>query len=141
MEYIIDRNLEMPFSLHDCKIMNIEVKGDSVVFTMDKIYQYNNGEEKVYMGTIEFTKADADSCSVLVFNSPYGNEGVKEFTGVELKLTEFIERYPDAEFEVITEGYKGYDTIYQGYIWPKDSDQLIGMINLWNTGEMKYQIG
>lgn len=47
---------------------------------MDRIFQYAEDEEKWYQGTIEFTKIDKEECDIMVFNTPYGYEGVKTFS-------------------------------------------------------------
>ena len=56
---------------------------------MDRIFQYAEDEEKWYQGTIEFTKIDKEECDIMVFNTPYGYEGVKTFSGKELSFEEF----------------------------------------------------
>ena len=75
-----------------------------------------------------------------MFNPPYRYDGEKSFTGRELSFEEFKERYPNAEFEVVTEGYCGYDTIFQGYIWQGENDPLLGIMRIWNMGDMIYRI-
>lgn len=76
----------------------------------------------------------------MVFNTPYGYEGVKTFSGKELSFEEFKEQYLDAEFEIVTEGYCGYDTIFQGYIWQCEDAPLFGIMRIWNMGDMIYRI-
>ena len=95
MEYKRDRIGNVPFGLHDSRIQKIEFREDSIILKIDRIFQYaNNDEEKWYPCEIEFTKADLDCCDILVFNHPYGYEGVCEFTGRELSFEEFINEYP-----------------------------------------------
>ena len=48
----------------------------------------------------------------MVFNTPYGFEGVKSFSGKEMSFEESKKQYPNAEFEIVTEGYCGYDTTF-----------------------------
>ncbi len=138
--YIKDRVNNVPLSLHDSKIQKIDVINDSLQLTMDKIYQYRNGKETSYHGVIEFTKTDIDECKIMVFDNPYGFEGEKSFTGRSYSLGEYKEKYPNAEFEIITEGYNGYDTSYQGWIWDEESEPLFGIMNIWNSGDMIYKI-
>jgi len=61
---------------------------------------------------IHFTKIDKEECDIMVFNTPYGFEGVKSFSGKEMSFEEFKKQYPNAEFEIVTEGYCGYDTTF-----------------------------
>lgn len=140
MEYKRDKIGNVPFGLHDSRIQKIEFREDSIILKIDRIFQYaNNDEEKWYPCEIEFTKADLDYCDILVFNQPYGYEGVYEFTGRELSFEEFINEYPNAEFEIITETYFGYDTVFQGQIWDGEED-LRAIMSIWNMGDMIYRI-
>ena len=70
----------------------------------------------------------------------YGYNEVKSFSGKELSFDEFKEQYPNAEFEIVTEGYCGYDITFQGYIWQAENDSLFGIIRIWNIGDMIYRI-
>ena len=77
----------------------------------------------------------------MTFNSwSYSYDGVKSFSGKELSFDEFKEQYPNAEFEIITEGYCGYDTTFQGYIFQDGNDQLFAIMRIWNMGDMIYRI-
>lgn len=76
----------------------------------------------------------------MIFNTPYSYDGVKSFSGKELSFDEFKEQYPNAEFEIITEGYCGYDTTFQGYIFQDRNDQLFAIMRIWNMGDMIYRI-
>ena len=138
MEYIRDRKSTFSFSLHDSRIVQIEIDENRLSLKMDRISQYVESEEKWYPGIIEFTKIDKEECDIMVFNTPYGYNDVKAFSGKELSFEEFKEQYPNAEFEIITEGYCGYDTTFQGYIWQGENDPLFGIMRIWNMGDMKY---
>lgn len=140
MEYIRDRKSNITFSLHDSRILNIEISKDNLSLQLDRIYQYAGDEEKWYQGIIEFTRVDIDECNIMVFNTPYGYDGEKSFSGKTLPLEEFSAQYPNAEFEIVTEGYNGYDTVFQGWIWQGENDPLFGIMRIWNTGDMIYRI-
>lgn len=140
MDYIRDRKSNVSFSLHDSRIVQIEIDENKLSLKMDRIFQYAEDGEKWYQGTIEFTKIDKEECNIMVFDTPYGYEGVKTFSGKELSFEEFKEQYPNAEFEVVTEGYCGYNTTFQGYIWQGENALLFGIIRIWNMGEMIYRI-
>lgn len=140
MDYIRDRKSSPSFSLHDSRIVQIEINEDKLSLKMNRIFQYTDDEEKWYEGIIEFTNIDKEDCNIMVFNTPYGYGGVKSFSGIELSFEEFKEQYPNAEFEVITEGYCGYDTTFQGYICQGENDPLFGIIRIWNMGDMIYRI-
>lgn len=138
--YIRDRKNNFSFSLHDSRIVQIEIYENKLSLKMDRIFQYAEDKEKWYQGIIEFTKIDKEECDIMVFNTPYGYEGVKTFSGKELSFEEFKEQYPNAEFEIVTEGYCGYDTTFQGYIWQGENDPLFGIMRIWNMGDMIYRI-
>ena len=89
---------------------------------------------------VHFTNIDKEECNIMVFNAPYGYNEVKSFSGKELSFDEFKERYPNAEFEIVTEEYCGYDITFQGYIWQAENDSLFGIIRIWNIGDMIYRI-
>ena len=108
-------------------------------FSSEDLQQYFS-QLPWYQGTIEFTKIDKEECDIMVFNTPYGFEGVKSFSGKEMSFEEFKKQYPNAEFEIVTEGYCGYDTTFQGYIWQEGSDPLFGIMRIWNMGDMIYRI-
>ena len=46
----------------------------------------------------------------------------------------------NAEFEIVTEGYSGYDTVFQGWIWQGENNPLFGIMRIWNTGDMIYRV-
>lgn len=140
MEYFRDRKSNLSFSLHDSRIIQIEVNENTLSLKMDRIFQYTDNEEEWHQGTIEFTNIEMEECSILVFNTPYGYDGENSFTGREWSFEEFKEQYPNAEFEIVTEGYCGYDTTFQGYIWQDGNDPLFGIMRIWNTGDMIYHI-
>ena len=125
MDYIRERKSNISFSLHDSRILQIEVNEDKL--SLNK-------------GIIEFTNIDKEECNIMVFNAPYGYNEVKSFSGKELSFDEFKEQYPNAEFEIVTEGYCGYDITFQGYIWQAENDSLFGIMRIWNIGDMIYRI-
>ena len=45
MDYIRDRKSNILFSLHDSKIIQIEINETSLSLKMDRIFQYADGEE------------------------------------------------------------------------------------------------
>lgn len=140
MDYIRDRKSTIPFSLHDSRILRMKISKDNLSLKMDRILQYVENDEKWNPGIIEFTKIDTEECDIMVFNTPYGYDGEKSFTGKSLSIEEYKAQYPNAEFEIVTEGYCGYDTVFQGWIWQGENDPLFGIMRIWNTGDMIYRI-
>ena len=111
MDYNRDRKSNISFSLHDSRILQIEMNEDKLSLNMDRIFQYTDNEEKWYKGIIEFTKIEKEECNIMVFNAPYGYNEVKSFSGKELSFDEFKEQYPNVEFEIVTEDIA--DMIYR----------------------------
>ena len=140
MKYLRDRSTNIPFSLHDSRIKQIDTHDDLLILKMDRIFQYTDDEEKWFPGTLEFMGIDNELCEIMIFNAPYGFEGIRNFSGRILSLEEYIEQYPNAEFEVITEGYCGYDTIFHGQIWQDEGDPLVGIMTIWNSGDIIYKV-
>lgn len=140
MEYVRDRKGNVSFSLHDSRILNMEIIRDTLSLKLDRIYQIADDEEKWHQGIIEFTRVDIDECDIMMFNTPYGYDGEKSFSGKSLSVEEFNAQFPNAEFEIVTEGYNGYDTVFQGWIWQNDDDPLFGIMRIWNMGDMIYRI-
>ena len=89
IDYIRDRKSNISFSLHDSRILQIEINEDKLSLNMDRIFQYTDNEEKWYKGIIEFTNIDKEECNIMVFNAPYGYNEVKSFSGKELSFDEF----------------------------------------------------
>ena len=140
MEYVRDRKSNVALSLHDCRIINMEISKDNLSLKLDRIYQYADDEEKWYQGMIEFTKVDMEECDIMLFNAPFGYDGEKAFSGKSMSFEEFNVEYPNAEFEIVTEGYSGYDTVFQGWIWQGENNPLFGIMRIWNTGDIIYRI-
>lgn len=79
------------------------------------LFLRTNGTADIKMDVSRHVET-VEECDIMVFNRPYGYDGEKSFNGESLSLDEFNTRYPDTDFEIVTEGYCGYDTTFQGYI-------------------------
>lgn len=137
MEFIHDRNSSILFSLHDCRINKIIFQNDKLILKVDRLFQYTDDEEKIYSGDIVLNDSDLEECAVLIFNKTI-SEG--EFSGKAIGMKKYIDDYSNLEFEILTEGYFGYNTIYLGWIWEDGKDPVSGIMNIWNTGDMVYRI-
>ena len=137
MELKRNRKTNIPYSLHDSRIINIEYQEALLRLKLDKIFQYTEEREIIYTGEIDFTEIDIDDCNILIFDKTV-YEG--DFSGKAISLTEYVEQYSNAEFEILTEGYNGYCTIYSGWIWQEGKEPVSGIINIYNIGEIIYRI-
>ena len=137
MDFIHDRNSNIPFSLHDSRIKKITFRNNVLILHLNKIFQYTKAGEKIYFGEVLFYDIDLDECSILIFDRTV-YEG--NFSGKAISLIEYIEEYVNAEFEILIEGYFGYYTTYTGWIRAEGKDPVSAIIYIWNTGDMVYRI-
>lgn len=132
-----DKNRNIPFSLQNSRVKEIKFHNKALTLKVDSIFGYANNEEKIYQGEIRFKECDIDLCSVLVFNKTLGKG---HFTGKSFYLQEFIEKYKEAEFEIITEGYFRNTTTYTGWLWENGKEPVSAIMYIWNSGDMEYCI-
>lgn len=137
MDLIHDRNSNILFSLHDSKIKKITFKNNILTLHLNKIFQYTKDGEKIYSGDVLFYDSDLDECSILIFDRTV-YEG--DFSGKAISLIEYIEKYSNAEFEILIEGYFGYYTTYTGWIQIEGKEPVSAIMYIWNTGDMVYRI-
>ena len=137
MELIHDRSSNIPFSLHDSKIQKVDFQNNTLVLKMNHIFQYTAEGENIFSGDIIFKDSDLDECSVFIFDKVV-YEG--EFSGNAISMKEYIEKYSNLEFEILTEGYFGYSTTYMGWIREDGKEPVSGMMYIWNSGDMVYRI-
>ena len=123
----------IPFDLHDSRIVKTEVNGDNLTLYLDQVYEYQKDSEKFYPANLTFTKIDLEECYALVFDGPQ-RDGA--FSGVRYNFKDYLKKYPDAEFEIITDTYGGYTTFMEGYIYRNGHETVSGMISLWTLGEV-----
>ena len=137
MDLIHDRNSNILLSLHDSRIKKITFRNNVLILHLNKIFQYTKAGEKIYSGEVLFYDCDLDECSILIFDRTV-YEG--DFSGKAISLIEYIEKYSNAEFEILIEGYFGYYTTYTGWIWAEGQDPVSAIMYIWNTGDMVYRI-
>lgn len=137
MKFIQNRKSDIPFSLHDSRIKGIKFKNNTLILKLDRIFEYKEGKENMYPAKVSFTDTDIEQCDVLIFDKAVY---IGKFLGKAVGLKKFIKKYSDTEFEIITEGYHGYCTTYAGFIWRKGKTPVSGIINIWNTGDMVYNV-
>ena len=137
MDLIHDRNSNILFSLHDSKIKKITFRNNILTLHLNKIFQYTKDGEKIYSGEVLFYDCDLDECSILIFDRTV-YEG--DFSGKAISLIEYIEKYSNAEFEILIEGYFGYYTTYTGWIRIEGKEPVSAIMYIWNTGDMVYRI-
>lgn len=126
----------IPFSLHDSRIMRMEITNDFLTLFLDEVYEYKNNSEKYYPANITFNDIDYEECNILVFNKGVVNG---RFSGVRYEIKEYINKFADTEFEILTESYGTYSTVLEGLVWRDGNDPVSGIINIWNTGDVVFK--
>lgn len=126
----------IPFSLHDSRIIKWECAEDYLVIYLDNVFEYTNESEKFYPASMSFEGIDLEECNVLVFNDSL-EDG--RFSGRKYGIKEFIKEYGDAEFEIITETYGYCSTVLDGLLWIDGCDPISSTIHIWNPGDIVFQ--
>lgn len=137
MDFIHDRTRNTDFSLQNSRVNGIRFHNKALTFKLDRIFRCVEGEEVDRPGELRFEGCDLDLCRALIFNKTLG-EG--RFTGKAVSLREFMDAFPDAEFEIVTEGYCGNTTTYSGWLWEAEKAPVSAILYLWNCGDRIYRI-
>ena len=137
MKFIHDRNSNILFSLHDSRVKEITYDNETLTLQVNKIYEFVEGEERLYPGEICFEKCDIDLCDVLIFNKTLGKG---RFNGKSIALQQFIDEYTDSEFEIVIEGYYGNTTTYTGWLREDGKRPVSAIMYVWNSGDMVYKV-
>lgn len=137
MEYKRNRTEPIPFSLHDSHIQKMTVSDNALILKVNKVFQYTDTEQRIYTGDIIFTKTDLEDCSMFIFDADVYRG---DFQGKVIDLKEYLEHYPLAEFEILTESYHGYNSIYIGLLRQEGKKTVSAILTLWNMGEMIYHL-
>jgi len=139
MDYIKNRTIDTPFSLHDSKVTNVRIINNKLILTVNYIYQYVRGKEKSFNGEIEFTDIDSEECAIIVFDDLLDNSDMKA-SSRSMTIERFIEKYHNTEFEILSEAYHAYHTIYQGWLWTNNQNPVTMYMIIYNTGNITYKI-
>lgn len=125
----------IPFRLHDSRIIKIETSSDKLIFHLDNVYEYSDNSEKYYPVKMMFKEVDFEECNVMIFDRQIVNGN---FAGIRCGIKEFNENYGEAKFEILTETYGGYNTILNGLIWKEGCEPVSGIITIWTVGDIVF---
>ena len=137
MKLIQKIDCNIPFLLHDSRIERIEMDDGGLSFYLDNVYEYNEDSEKFYPACMSFKDVDLEECNVLVYDKELRDGS---FAGIRYNMQEYIKKFADAEFEIITDAYAGYDTIFQGFLYREGKEPVTCIINIYNTGDIEFAI-
>lgn len=104
MDIINEKNRNIQFSLHDSRIRKIAYRDGTLTLQLDHLFQYTEDEEKIYSGEVVFNTCDLEDCSVWVFDRTVYRG---EFSGKAFSMEEYMEKFSDAEFEIINRKLAG----------------------------------
>lgn len=137
MEIKRNRQAQTKYSLHDSRIKKIDINNDAVILRFDYIFTYVNKKEQTYKADIIFT--GDFSCNVLVFDNIVGSGNNNKFSGQVFDFKEFVKKYTPLDFEILTEAYHGYRTIFEGLLYVNENI-FTCIMSFWNDGEIIYKI-
>ena len=126
----------IPFSLHDSRIVKIETNSDELIFNLDNVYEYSNDSEEYYPAKMIFKDIDFEECNIIIFDRQIGKG---KFAGIRCGIKEFSENYEGAEFEILIETYGGYSTTLEGLIWKDECEPVSGIITIWTMGDIVFE--
>lgn len=126
----------IPFSLHDSRIVKIEINNDELIFNLDNVYEYSNGSEEYYPAKMKFKDIDFEECNIIIFDRQIGKG---KFAGIRCGIKAFSENYEGAEFEILTETCGGYSTTLEGLIWKDECEPVSGIITIWTMGDVVFE--
>lgn len=135
MELIRKEKSNIPFSLHDSRIMKMEITGNELTFYLDNVYKYSEDSEEYYPAIMRFKDIYSEECNIIIFDRQMGKGN---FAGTRCGIREFNESYEGAEFEILTETYGGYSTILEGLIWMDECEPVSGIITIWTMGDIVF---
>ncbi len=137
MTKIIRPKANFPYGLHDARIHKIEISNNRISFFFPAIFQYQDNAESAHRARISFLDVDIDECDIYIFKCP---DKKGRFKGRRYSLDKFAKKFPQADLEIITECYHGYDTIWSGWFYRKKKSYYFH-INIWTQGDILYEIG
>lgn len=126
----------IPFNLHDSRIVKIEISNDELIFNLDNVYEYSNGSEEYYPAKMKFKDIDFEECNIIIFDRQIGKG---KFAGIRCGIKAFSENYEGAEFEILTETCGGYSTTLEGLIWKDECEPVSGIITIWTMGDVVFE--
>ncbi len=130
MPEYIKPNMILPVSLHDARVTDITVKGDTVVFVFaDGIRTVAKDVRQTGYAAVTFTKVDFDFCSVFC-TTPEGRR-----TG--LGITAFAAARPLPMLDIIDETY-GYNQAKFSCNFTQSGAWCVCDIEIYYLGEMRY---
>ncbi|MDO5411699.1 MAG: hypothetical protein Q4F21_14850 [Lachnospiraceae bacterium] len=137
MKTVFKHNPSIPYSLHDMRVSEIKIIEDSIVFIFEHGYVKCAEPYKQVEGTVTIEGVNFDFADVRL-NSRNGAYG--KFQGEKLELSQFLERYDWAGFEVVDELYGYNQVVYSGYLSIAETDDLIETdISIYFTGNIIYK--
>ena len=127
----------IPYSLHDMRVIKMELKGKDLKLFFEHGYVELKEPYPQVEGNITIEEIDLDFADVYLLSR---NGRLGGFRGKKMELAEFIEKYPDfVSFEIVDELY-GYNTVrYSGWLLLPEANDFIEMdMQMYFEGDIIY---
>ena len=141
MKRTIRKNItDIPYSLHDAEVNQIDVKGKTLTLHFINGYVQNEEPYDDVKGTVEFAGVDWDFSFVCVYKcKEFTLENTGAIEGEKQMLKDFAESFGDAVFEIVDETYGYNETKLEGYLYRSD-DTFECSIGIYHMGDMRYLV-
>lgn len=126
--------IDLPYSLHDARVNNINTVSDKVIMHFNEGYYKIDNDCELIKGCVEFSNVDLDYCSVYIIDSD-GSLG--KFSGERFSLQDFSESFNNIDLEIIDETYGYNKSKFFGYIYEEDMTKEC-IIEIYHFDNMKY---
>ena len=134
MKRTIRPNVIVPYSLHDMRVIEFQVREDTLILRTQSGMSRTTEPYVQPDGYVEFQKVDWDFCFAYTMDI-LANEG--EFHGRKMSLKDFISEFVNSAFEVIDETFGYNSTKFSGWLLQKGHLQEC-TIELYHLGDMIY---
>ncbi len=134
MKRTIRLNVHVPYSLHDMRVIQFEVSGDTLIMRTQSGMTETTEPYGQPDGYIEFHQVDWDFCFAYTMDI-LANEG--EFHGRKMSLQDFIGEFENSGFEVIDESFGYNSSKFSGWLLQKRHLQEC-IIEICHLGDMVY---
>ena len=132
------RSDEIKLSLHDARLKGIVLKKDRAEFDFEYIFDYSGPQVQAAKARISFLNLAPDDVTIYVLTENYKKRKIK---GKTYDLKAFLKKYKKLDFEILSETYHGYDTVWEGLLYNTKKGLKRCIMTMWSQGDIVYYIG
>ena len=127
-------NIILPYSLHDMRISAMKAEGNTLTLLFENGFLKVGDPCEQVEGHLRFDFVDWDFSIVYLYDG-FDEEG--RFSGRQLMLLDFIDLFPNVQFEVVEEAYGYNSSKFTGFLsLGEDIRQLT--LEIYHLGSMNY---